>query len=146
MAIFSPLKPAVKSLLIIVFASSLLASCGGGGPSAAADDQTDINTTPDTSPDTGSTDTNLTDNVEFSWVAPSEREDNTSISLSEIASYKIYYGETKGSYNYSVTINNNSAQSYTFTNLPAGTFHFVLTARDTDGRESQFSPVVTVVI
>jgi VCBS repeat-containing protein len=84
--------------------------------------------------------------VSLSWVAPAEREDNTSISLSEIEGYKIYYGTNPGSYNDNVTINDGSATSYTFNSLSAGTYYFVVTTIDIDGRESQHSTVVTVTI
>lgn len=87
-----------------------------------------------------------TADVSLSWVAPAEREDNSAISLSEIAGYKIYYSTTQGSYNNSVDINDGTAQGYTFTNFQAGTYYFVITTRDSDRRESQYSSEVTIVI
>jgi len=86
----------------------------------------------------------LTD-VTLSWVAPSQREDNTAIALSEIAGYKIYYGTTQGEYTNSVDINDGSAESYTFKAFPSGTYFFVVTTLDTEGRESQYSPEVKKV-
>ena len=85
-------------------------------------------------------------NVSLSWVAPSEREDSTPISLSEIAGYKIYYGTTPGQYTNSVDINDGIAEGYTFKALPLGTYFFVVTTYDAEGRESQYSPEVTKVI
>ena len=82
----------------------------------------------------------------LSWVAPAEREDNSALSLSAIAGYKVYYGTTQGQYTDSVTINNGTAAGYTFTGLPAGTYYFVVTTIDTEGRESQYSSVVTINI
>ena len=84
--------------------------------------------------------------VSLSWVAPSEREDSTPISLSEIAGYKIYYGTTPGQYTNSVDINDGIAEGYTFTALPLGTYFFVVTTYDAEGRESQFSAEVTKVV
>ena len=85
-------------------------------------------------------------NVSLSWVAPAEREDNTALSLSEIASYKIYYGSTQGQYTNSVAINDSTATGHTFTNFSSGTYYFVITTIDTDGRESKYSPEVVKVI
>ena len=81
--------------------------------------------------------------VTLSWVAPAEREDNSAILLSEIAGYKIHYGTTQGQYPNSVTVNDGTAEGHTITDLSAGTYYFVVTTLDTDGRESQNSPEVT---
>ena len=85
----------------------------------------------------------VTADINLSWVAPSLREDSTSISLSEIASYRIFYGTTQGQYTSTVNINNSTATGYTFSNLSPGTYYFVVTTIDTSGRESQFSSVVS---
>jgi len=87
-----------------------------------------------------------TADINLSWVAPAEREDNTSIALSEIAGYKIYYGTTQGQYSNSVDVNDGSAAGYTFKAFPSGTYFFVVTTLDTDGRESQYSAEVKKVI
>ena len=94
----------------------------------------------------GTDETNTTANVELSWVAPAEREDNTSIALSEIAGYKIYYGSTQGQHPNSVTIDDGSATGHTFQNFTAGTYYFVVTTIDTEGRESQFSTEIMIAI
>ena len=84
--------------------------------------------------------------ITLSWVAPVERENNEPISLSEIAGYKIYYGNSQGSYNNSVDVNDSTAESYKFTNFPAATYYFVITTYDTKGHESQFSSEVIIDI
>ena len=85
-------------------------------------------------------------NVSLSWIAPAEREDNTALLLSEIASYKIYYSSTQGQYTNSVPVNDSTATGHTFTNFSSGTYYFVITTIDTDGRESKYSPEVVKVI
>jgi VCBS repeat-containing protein len=85
-------------------------------------------------------------NVSLSWVAPSQREDGTALSLSEISGYKVYYGTTQGQYPNSTTINDSTATGHTFTNFPAGAYYFVVTTIDVDGLESGYSPVVKKVI
>ncbi len=84
--------------------------------------------------------------ITISWNAPSEREDNTSLSLSEIVGYKIYYGTSQGQYPNNVTVNDGSAVNYIFQNFNADTYYFVLTTLDSDGRESQFSTEIQVSI
>jgi VCBS repeat-containing protein len=94
----------------------------------------------------GADETSTTANIDLSWVAPVEREDNEPISLSEIAGYKIYYGTTQGQYPNNVTINDGSAVDYTFQTFTAGTYYFVVTTIDTEGRESGFSTEVVFTI
>jgi hypothetical protein len=84
--------------------------------------------------------------VNLSWTAPSAREDESPISLSEIAGYKIYYGTTQGDYRSNIDINDGSAEGHTFIDFPAGTYYFVITTYDTEGRESQFSSEVIISI
>lgn len=84
--------------------------------------------------------------VTLSWVAPAQRSDDTALLLSEIAGYKVRYGNQHGSYSNSVTINDGSATGHTFTNFTAGTYYFVVTTLDTDGRESQYSSEATITI
>ena len=84
--------------------------------------------------------------VNLSWTAPSERENNEPISLSEIAGYKVYYGTEERRYPKSVNINNGTSTGYTFKNLAAGTYHFALTTYDTAGRESQYSSEIVIVV
>ncbi len=137
--------------------------------SATADTSTTETTTTDTSStetattDTNSTDTETTDtgtsgtdttnqasstvaDIDLSWIAPSEREDNSALSLSEIAGYKIYYGTTQGDYRSSVNINDSSSVGHTLVDFPAGTYYFVVTIYDTEGRESSYSTEIKITI
>lgn len=75
----------------------------------------------------------------FSWVAPSEREDGTALSLSAIAGYRIYYGVETGKYQGRIEINDQSATQAKITGIPSGTYFAVMTTVDTNGRESSFS-------
>jgi len=84
--------------------------------------------------------------INFSWVAPSEREDNTPLSLSEIGGYNIYCGTEVGVYPIMIPIGDPTATSATLENseLPLGTNYCVMTTVDTEFRESLFSNVITV--
>ena len=81
-------------------------------------------------------------NVTLSWIAPVEREDGTPISMSEIAGYRIYYGETKGDYSHKVDVNDSDTMQHILKDLPAGTYYIVVTAFDMEGRESIFSETI----
>jgi hypothetical protein len=52
----------------------------------------------------------------------------------EIAGYKLYYGQTSGNYEYSIDVGNQT--TYIVTGQPARQYYFVVTAYDTDGKES----------
>ena len=84
--------------------------------------------------------------INFSWVAPSEREDNTPISLSEIAGYNIFCGTEVGVYPIMIPVAGGSTTSHSLANadLPLGTNYCVITTLDTDMRESQYSSIITV--
>ena len=85
--------------------------------------------------------------ITLTWTAPSEREDRSALSLSEIAGYNIYYGTEPGQYNDEVKITDSSADGYIFTELASGrTYYFVITTYDTESRESLYSSVITVSI
>ena len=81
--------------------------------------------------------------VNLSWAAPVERENGEPISLAEIAGYRVYYGTTQGSYPNQVDIADRNTTQVTLSNLATGTYYFVITTYDVDGRESAFSQVVT---
>jgi VCBS repeat-containing protein len=108
----------------------------------AADTTSSDSTSTNTTTDTAATAVD----INLSWTAPAEREDNTALSLSEIAGYKIYYGTTQGNYTNSVDVNDSTTTSYTFKSLVAGTYYFVITTRDVDGRESQYSTEIITTI
>ena len=81
--------------------------------------------------------------ITLSWIAPVEREDGTPISMSEIAGYRVYYGTSQGNYSNQVEVAGSATMQVTLSNLVAGTYYIVVTTYDNDGRESDFSQVVT---
>jgi len=94
----------------------------------------------------GVNENNTAANITLSWLAPVAREDNSALSLSAIAKYKIYYGTTQGQYPNSTTINDKSATAYVFNNFTSNTYYFVITTIDIDGNESQYSTEVALTI
>ncbi len=81
----------------------------------------------------------------LSWSAPVMRADGSALSLSDIDSYRIYYGTTAGSYTNSVTITDGSTTSATISNIQNGTWHVVMTTIDSSGLESAQSGAITKV-
>ncbi len=105
---------------------------------------------------TGSTDNNSTTSnpassgafsetgsVLLSWNTPVARSNGEALAMSEIEGYTLYYGNTAGIYPDSVSINDAYTTSTTIAELPPGTYYFVVTARDTAGRESGYSNMTT---
>ncbi len=84
-----------------------------------------------------------TGSVSLSWAAPTARSDGTPLAFSEIAGYSIHYGSAPGEYSSTIGIDDPSTTSVTIADLPVGTYHFVLTALDTSGQESDYSGVVS---
>lgn len=84
--------------------------------------------------------------IDLSWTAPAERENNTPISLSEIAGYRLYFGTVQGDYLNEIEIKDSSAETYALTDFAKGTYYFVITTYDTEGRESRYSPEIKITI
>lgn len=84
--------------------------------------------------------------LNVSWTAPSEREDNTALSLSEIAGFQVYYGSEVGGYQNQIDINDSSSAQAQVLSIPKGTYYVVVTVIDTDGRESSYSSEVIVTV
>jgi hypothetical protein len=80
----------------------------------------------------------------LSWSAPTQREDGSA--LTNLAGYRIRYGNTPGSFPNQLQIPNPGVTTCVVENLPAGTYYFVATAYDSEGRESEFSAVVSKTI
>ena len=81
--------------------------------------------------------------VTLSWVAPSEREDGSPLSMAEIAGYRVYYGRSQGNYTHTIDVNNASTMEITLSDLAAGNYYMVVTTVDVDGRESLNSDETT---
>ncbi|MCD1647048.1 PA14 domain-containing protein [Marinobacter adhaerens] len=85
------------------------------------------------------------DQVTLSWTAPGTRVDGTSISLSEIDSYQINFGQSAGNLTQTVTVSGEET-SYTFDQLEPGVWYFSVSVRDSAGLLSAPSEVVSETI
>ena len=81
-----------------------------------------------------------------SWTAPVARADGSPISLADISGYRIYYGQSSGSYPNSMDVADGTAVTRTVTDLLAGIYYIVMTTYDVDGRESVNSAEVEKVV
>jgi hypothetical protein len=92
------------------------------------------------------TPTPQTGSILLNWTPPVARADGSALALSEISGYTVYYGGSAGSYPNALNINDGSATSATISNLPPGTYHMVVTTRDSAGRESSHSQEAVKVL
>lgn len=122
----------LKSLFALILTVSLVACGELGDPTTNLGD-------PATNYDT------LSVNIlGLKWTAPSAREDGSPLSPSEIAGFNIYYGTEAGDYQDQIIIDDPSAENAQVEELPPGTYYLVVTAVDTDGRESLYSPEIVI--
>jgi hypothetical protein len=71
------------------------------------------------------------------WAPPTENEDGTP--LLDLAGYKLYWGTAEGSYPNSVTLMNPGITRYVVEDLTPAEWHFVMTAVNSRGIESDHS-------
>ena len=84
----------------------------------------------------------------LSWTAPAAREDQSALSLSEIAGFRIYYSATQGLYEQYIEVNSVYTDELSLHNLGlvTGTYYIVMTTIDSNGRESVYSDVVVLEV
>lgn len=80
----------------------------------------------------------------LSWTPPTENEDGGV--LTDLDSYKIYFGTMPGNYTNQIHVDNGGISSYVVENLVPDTYYFVATAVNTGGIESSFSNEATKTI
>ena len=74
--------------------------------------------------------------LNISWVQPSENVDGSP--LTDLASYRIYYGSVSRNYSDSIDVADAVATSHVFTAL-SGDYFVTMTALDLEGNESAYS-------
>lgn len=72
----------------------------------------------------------------LSWKAPTQNIDGST--LTNLAGYKIYYGNASRNYTQTISVSGGSTVQRTVA-LSPGTWYFAVTALDSRGRESAFS-------
>lgn len=79
----------------------------------------------------------------ISWSPPSKNSDGSA--LTNLAGYRIYYGNAPKSYSQSVTISESSATQWTLPLAP-GSWYFAIAALNSSGYESAYSAEVAKTI
>jgi hypothetical protein len=82
--------------------------------------------------------------VTLSWSAPTQNADGTP--LTDLAGYRIRYGQSENALTSSATIANAGVTTYVVENLTPGIWHFAATAFNTEDVESSISNVVSLEV
>ncbi len=85
---------------------------------------------------------NATGDVSLAWDVPTTRVDGTQ--ATGFIGFKLYYGNSSRVYTHIIDVK--SVSTYTINSLPHGTYHFAITAYDSSGMESDFSPEIIKTI
>jgi len=80
----------------------------------------------------------------LSWTPPTTNSNGTP--LTNLAGYRVRWGQSAGNYSNSTTLNNAGLTSYVVGNLGPGTYYFVVTAVNSAGTESQFSNMASKTV
>jgi hypothetical protein len=107
------LKNKIFSIFCISLILTIFAGCGGGADFNAA---------------TGS--------VSLTWTVPTTYVDGTP--AKSVAGFRVYYGKESRAYTQIIDVRN--VTSYTVNSLFPGTYYFAVTAYDSFGMESDYSP------
>lgn len=82
----------------------------------------------------------------LAWQPPTQRVDGESLSMSEIAGYRIYYATRSGDYTSALSVDDPYTHAMLIEDLPVGTYYFVMTTVDTNGIESGYSREAVKVV
>ena len=84
--------------------------------------------------------------VILQWSRPQFRTDGTALAPQEIKGYRIYYGQQSGNYPNRIEVSQGALETFEMPVLPTGTYFVVVTTLDADGRESDYSPELMLLI
>ena len=82
--------------------------------------------------------------VTLSCARPTQNVDGTQ--LSNLAGYRIHYGQTSGQYDYSVPVGSPNITSATIENLAPARWYFAVTAVTSSGTQSDYSAQLSTVV
>jgi hypothetical protein len=118
--------------------SALLAACGGDSDSPAG--AATSAPTPTAAPAAVASGKGT---VTLNWTPPTENDDGTPLRLT---SYRIYWGNTRGNYAHSVTLDNPGLSAYAVEQLTPATWYFVVTAVSADGESAPSNEIALTVM
>lgn len=79
--------------------------------------------------------------VTVSWTTPTQNTDNSE--LTDLAGFKVYYGESENDLSTVVSIDNASTKSVEISDLTPSNYYFAVTAVNSIGVESSLSNIVS---
>lgn len=129
-------QPFIRNSLALLLAVFLTA-CGGGGGGGGGGSSSPPPTQPD----------NATDRtVQLSWTAPTTREDNSPLRMSELSGYRLYYflDDSNQEQDRVLDIAGGTTTRTEITLPGPGTYFIAVTAVDSAGLVSRLSNYVTV--
>lgn len=121
---------------VLVLVGLALAGCHDGSDSGSMVSAPSTAAPTSTSPTSGS--------ATLSWDAPTS--DTNGQPLTNLAGYRIYYGESQTALNETVNLSGTGLQTYVIDNLQAGTWYFAVKAVNNLGVESALSNIVSKTI
>ncbi len=84
--------------------------------------------------------------IALSWDIPTQREDGTALELYEIDGYVIAYGTSSADLSSEVSILGAGQTSTLIADLPPATYYFAIATVDSDGRQGNYSTVISQTI
>jgi cytoskeletal protein RodZ len=82
----------------------------------------------------------------LSWSAPMTRANGAPLSMAELSGYEIYVVAESTGESSVITVSDPTALNYTVGNLAPDTYHFAISAVDTENHVSDMSPIVSKTI
>ena len=108
-----------RHFVLILLLAVIISACGGGSGGSVTVNQVGLGS------------------ATLSWTPPTQNTDGSP--LTDLAAYKVYYGNQSGNYQITIQIDNPGITIYVVENLTPNTYYFVLTAINNSGVESDFS-------
>ena len=125
---------------LLVLVALMLAGCHDDSDGSALASASSA--TPGGGSSTSSTSTS--GSATLSWDAPTT--DTNGSPLTNLAGYRIYYGESQTTLNETVNLSGTGLQTYVIENLESGTWYFAIKAVNSAGVESSLSNIVSKTI
>jgi hypothetical protein len=82
--------------------------------------------------------------VALSWDVPTQTVEGDT--LADLSGYRIHYGTNANALATAIEVKSSGANTFSFGDLPAGTYYFAVRAITSSGAESQLSNVITRVV
>ena len=145
-AVLAPVKVAFALMMVSFVAGCDMSSMDSTDASAAAATASGATASPTATPatTTSPTATNSVGSAEVSWQPPQQNNDGSA--LTDLAGYRIYYGNTADNLSRVVNIATVGVSLYVIDNLTAGTWFFAVRAYNASGIESDLSNLASKTI